>query len=91
MASPSGVPPIPDISSRLMTPSIVFSFVTPLFVALRVASRVRFTKRLGRDDWTIVISCVSYSNVKGLTEECKMWLASVFAGSEFDLTPEAGM
>ncbi|EEH04160.1 integral membrane protein [Histoplasma capsulatum G186AR] len=73
MASPSGVPPIPDISSRLMTPSIVFSFVTPLFVALRVASRVRFTKRLGRDDWTIVISCV-FSVILSIT----MIVATVF-------------
>ncbi|EEQ84351.2 uncharacterized protein BDCG_01156 [Blastomyces dermatitidis ER-3] len=57
MSSPSGEP-IPDISSRLMNPSIVFCFVTPLFVGLRVASRLHFTKRLGRDDWTILISCL---------------------------------
>ncbi|KKZ65970.1 hypothetical protein EMCG_08264 [[Emmonsia] crescens] len=57
MASPSGEP-ISDISARLMIPSIIFCFITPIFVAMRVASRLHFTKGLGRDDWAILVSCV---------------------------------
>ncbi|KAK2739487.1 hypothetical protein FQN55_009452 [Onygenales sp. PD_40] len=50
--------PIPDISGRLMYPSIIFTVVTPISVGLRIASRLHFTRRLGRDDWTIILSCI---------------------------------
>ncbi|PGH11327.1 hypothetical protein AJ79_04943 [Helicocarpus griseus UAMH5409] len=47
-----------DFYGHLSIPSIIFCVVTPIFVALRVASRLHIARRLGSDDWTIIASSV---------------------------------
>lgn len=48
---------IPDISSKLSYPSLVFAIVTPLVVLARFLSRM-VSGRVGADDWVILVSCV---------------------------------
>ncbi|KAH8689164.1 putative plasma membrane protein Pth11-like protein [Talaromyces proteolyticus] len=47
---------IPDISDKLVYPSIVFAVVTPLVVLARFVSRKWFSGILGLDDWVIIVS-----------------------------------
>ncbi|KXL44239.1 MAG: hypothetical protein FE78DRAFT_120685, partial [Acidomyces sp. 'richmondensis'] len=49
---------IPDISSRLSIPSLVFSIVTPLVVLARCITRATYSNQLGQDDWTIIASLI---------------------------------
>lgn len=50
---------LPDSSARLSYPSLVFAIVTPLVVIARLLGRRFLSGRVGADDWTILVSCVS--------------------------------
>lgn len=52
---------VPDISARLVYPSLIFSIITPLFVIARFVSRKVLTKTIGADDWVILVSLVRLS------------------------------
>lgn len=54
---------IPGESNALMVqiPCIVFFVVTPIFVGIRIWSRIRLRSGLSWDDWTILLSFVGRS------------------------------
>lgn len=56
------VPVDPNESNAplVQIPGIVFCVVAPIFVAIRFWSRIRIQHALGADDWTILISLVSF-------------------------------
>ncbi|MCJ1341455.1 hypothetical protein MMC09_006751 [Bachmanniomyces sp. S44760] len=61
----------PNNAYQVRIPSLVFCIAAPLFVAARFWSRIRFSKQLGSDDWTILASLVC-----GFTVNVLMLLAA---------------
>jgi hypothetical protein len=66
----SGNTPGANNALEVQVPCIVFFIITPIFVAIRIWSRVRTKVYLGYDDWTILISLVSFRTLRflGLSE-----------------------
>jgi hypothetical protein len=62
----SGNKPGANNALEVQVPCIVFFIITPIFVAIRIWSRVRTKVYLGYDDWTILISLVSFRALKFL-------------------------
>ncbi|RDW56811.1 hypothetical protein BP5796_12878 [Coleophoma crateriformis] len=62
----SGNKPGANNASEVVVPCIVFFVLAPIFVALRIWSRVRTKVGLGYDDWTILISFAISMTVSGL-------------------------
>jgi hypothetical protein len=56
----SGNRPGPSHVLQIQIPAIVFLVVAPLFVGIRFWSRCRVSNGLGKDDWTIMGSLVSF-------------------------------
>ncbi|KAI9926674.1 hypothetical protein ASPWEDRAFT_722856 [Aspergillus wentii DTO 134E9] len=49
---------LPDNSSALSSPALVFAIITPIVVFARLLSRQFLSGHIGADDWTILASCV---------------------------------
>jgi hypothetical protein len=62
-----------DISSRLSTPALVFSIVTPLVVLARFIARCTHGNHLGADDWTILGALCFAETVSVLMIICCEW------------------
>ena len=48
-------------AAQVEVPCIVFFALTPIFIGLRIWSRLSKGSKLGADDWTILVSFVSHS------------------------------
>ncbi len=57
--APGNVPG-PNRALEIQVPCIVFFILTPLFLTIRIWSRLHTRSGLGWDDWTILVSAVCY-------------------------------